>query len=157
MIFPSTRFFNYIGPSSSEMISPPPLPLCSSWLPLSRILLFMTLLSVPLNSLSTPLPSLSASHPKSIHFSNSLDFSEGDPPDCDGGSKSRYHALVCWLWNAHITLPDEQFREGIFTIVRMKSFLVTYLCRFDVYDPSLFPVSDILSIIRIQLPRTLMI
>lgn len=43
------------------------------------------------------------------------------PPDCSSSSSSstssRYHALMCWLWNARVTLPQEEFQEQIFTIV----------------------------------------
>ncbi len=44
------------------------------------------------------------------------------PDDCNNeGSNStqqrgRYKALVCWLWNLKISLPNEQFTEGLFTI-----------------------------------------
>ncbi|KAL7484832.1 hypothetical protein ACHAW6_010713 [Cyclotella cf. meneghiniana] len=42
------------------------------------------------------------------------------PPDCSSSSSSstssRYHALMCWLWNARVTLPQEEFQEQIFTI-----------------------------------------
>mgnify|MGYP000048595433 CR=1 FL=1 len=37
-------------------------------------------------------------------------------PDCSPGSRSRYKALVCWLWNSKITLPNQQFRDQVFTI-----------------------------------------
>ena len=39
-------------------------------------------------------------------------------PDCSGTShkKTRYKALVCWLWKAKVTLPKEQFHEEVFTI-----------------------------------------
>jgi uncharacterized paraquat-inducible protein A len=39
-----------------------------------------------------------------------------DPTDCNSISRGRYHALVCWLWDAQIHLPNEQFREEVFTI-----------------------------------------
>jgi len=45
-----------------------------------------------------------------------------DPPNCDSssnnknGKNTRYEALVCWLWKAQLSLPDESFREEIFTI-----------------------------------------
>ena len=45
------------------------------------------------------------------------DITDKTAPDCSGGTLSRYHALVCWLWDAQITLPNEQFEEEIFTIV----------------------------------------
>jgi len=38
------------------------------------------------------------------------------PTDCNTISRGRYHALVCWLWDAQIHLPNEQFKEEIFTI-----------------------------------------
>lgn len=45
------------------------------------------------------------------------------PDDCNTeGSNStsqqrgRYKALVCWLWHLKISLPNEQFTEGLFTI-----------------------------------------
>ena len=43
----------------------------------------------------------------------------GDPDCGDGdGSRpsSRYRALVCWLWKAAISLPDEEVRESLFTL-----------------------------------------
>ena len=57
-----------------------------------------------------------------------------EAPDCSVGSQSRYRALVCWLWNAHLSLPDEQFREQIFTIVsenddNVHSSLFLFECR----------------------------
>ena len=36
--------------------------------------------------------------------------------DCNSHSHGRYHALVCWLWDAQIYLPNQQFKEEIFTI-----------------------------------------
>jgi len=36
--------------------------------------------------------------------------------DCNSISRGRCHALVCWLWDAKIHLPNEQFKEEVFTI-----------------------------------------
>ena len=38
------------------------------------------------------------------------------PTDCNTVSRGRYHPLVCWLWDAQVHLPNEQFKEEIFTI-----------------------------------------
>ena len=46
------------------------------------------------------------------------------PPDCNaggaggggGGGGGRYRALVCWLYNAKISLPDGHFRAELFAI-----------------------------------------
>lgn len=40
-------------------------------------------------------------------------------PDCSmTGSSLRYQPLMCWLYNAQLSLPDESFQEEIFTVVR---------------------------------------
>ena len=40
------------------------------------------------------------------------------PPDCNNSISQggRYQALVCWLWSSQIHLPNEQFKENVFTI-----------------------------------------
>lgn len=39
-------------------------------------------------------------------------------PDCNNSIPlgDRYQALVCWLWSSQIHLPNEQFKENVFTI-----------------------------------------
>ena len=49
-----------------------------------------------------------------------IDDTLSDPaaPDCSStGSSSRYQPLMCWLYGAQLSLPDESFQEEIFTVV----------------------------------------
>ncbi|KAL3790089.1 hypothetical protein HJC23_013600 [Cyclotella cryptica] len=67
------------------------------------------------------------------------------PPDCSPSSSSsstssRYHALMCWLWNARVTLPQEEFQEEIFTItitdMTCTNFQISHLASSYTLPPS---------------------
>ncbi|KAL7543818.1 hypothetical protein ACHAXR_013117 [Thalassiosira sp. AJA248-18] len=54
--------------------------------------------------------------PQNVQSSTSFAARAAAAPDCSHNSQSRYKALVCWLWKAKISLPNEKFHEEVFTI-----------------------------------------
>jgi hypothetical protein len=112
--------------------------------PFTGMFLLVGLLLLPQSTLASTnefIPSMSVSDAvdsdSSIPLANMANkMKEGrislksNAPDCSSGSSSssRYHALVCWLWNAQVTLPDESFQEELVTIVSTSDLRFVFFC-----------------------------